>query len=1753
MNFKKLLIGFAACACSAATQAKQPDATQGRAPGGLYFLENKGQIHDQNDSPRPDIQFGLNGGDMNIFVGDGQLHYQFTRLVNSDEIRAYDEKQRKLTTIAEKDANKIPKPEYDVYRVDMELLGADKNARVVKESQIDYFERHYTMGSNGDIVYGFEKVTYQNVYPNIDWVIYSKDGVIEYDFVIRPGGNPGNIRMKYSGASVLRVEANGSLFISTPMGEIKQKAPYSFQADGKAVKSSFNLEQDVLSFSVASYEGVLTIDPTVDWGTYYGSSSSHEYGWGTASSPTSMGYIGGYTTGSSNLATSGAHQTSIYGGYDAFLAKFSPSGTRLWGTYFGGNSEEYEGRVAVDASGNVYLAGQTYSSVNIYSGGHQSSIGYGSCCNYPDAYLVKFDSTGVRQWSTYYGGTWSDYSTGLALDGSGNVYMGGSTNSNNNIYSSGHQSSVNNNGNSNSYEDGFLVKFNSSGVRQWGTYYGGQYTDVGRAVTCDPSGNVYLAGYTYSYNNIATSGAHQTSFYSNCANCYGDAYLVKFNSSGSRQWATYYGGASYSYYETADALACDLNGNVYIAGYVNSPQNNSTITTSGAFQTNAQSNNNEAYIAKFNPSGTRLWGSYYGGSGDDYARALVCDQFNNVYLSGETYNSSSGIASSTGAIQSSYGGNADAFIVKFDSTGVNRRWGTYYGGSCDDYSGYQLGIDTARSVLYFVGRTTSSNNIATTNGHQTSISGGSCNYLDAFLVRINDCPIPAQPGTISGLSTVCSGTSQTYSVTAVTGATSYTWTLPTGWTGTSTTNSITVTAGTTGGNITVTANVACGSSTAQTKAVTVNPSATATATAAGVTTFCQGNSVTINANTGTGLSYQWKLNGTDIAGQTNSSYTATASGSYTVVVTNSGGCSATSTAVAVTVNPLPTSTITAGGPTVICQGQNVMFTANSGTGLSYNWQMNGSSTGSTGATYTATTTGSYTLVVTNSNNCSTTSSPVAVTAHALPTAAVSVSGADPICAGGTSSVTIAGTPDAIVGYNIDGGNTQFIALDGSGNASLNTSILNANTTYNVIDAVSIEGCYQAMSSSDIINVNQRPTAAISGSPAVCAGNSGSLTVNFTGAGPWDFDYSDGTNTTSVSTSANPYTLSVSPGTTTSYTIATLSDANCSALGIDMSGTGTVTINTPATITSQPVGLTGCSGASAVLNVGATGTGLTYQWRYNGNAISNNSTYSGVTTASLTINEIGGVAGNYDVVINSACGSAVTSSAATIVENTGNQWTGAVNSLWSVPANWSCGTLPTANTNVTIPYTAVNMPEIDIPTAICNNLSIDYGATVVFINSGNMLEVKSDITANGIFDGSLGSVILSGSGTQQIPGATYREIRVLGGSDKMLTGDATVTMDLELQNGFLVLGSNDLTLAATSAVTGGSNASYVVTNSTGVVIGENMGLGGNTSAVLFPIGIGGSEYSPVRITNIGAVDNISARVIDNIYSNYNGHTPVGSALTANAVDRTWLISEGTPGGSNAIVTPYWDQWTEMGGFNRNDCYVSHYNTTSNSWEPGQSSVANGLNPYSQSMTVTSFSPFGVGSASSPLALDLLSFNGRKVENDAALSWATVNEFFVKAYDVERSVDGAEFEKIGSVAATGNGKAGENRYSYVDPAISNLAEKVFYRLKMNDQNGKFKYSNIIVLKNEKNAASANYTITYPNPVNGSEIFVKNADLLDKNMEIAVVDVAGRIINTVTVNAGQYTDMIPVNVANLVPGVYTIHIKAGSISEAIKFTKQ
>ena len=389
--------------------------------------------------------------------------------------------------------------------------------------------------------------------------------------------------------------------------------------------------------------------------------------------------------------------------------------TRIWSTYFGGGNEEYGYAIDVDQTGAVYMAGNTNSTSSIATfGAHQTIFGGIGSGVYPgDAFIVKLNSQGGRTWATYFGGSDNEFGYSCRLDTSGNLFVVGKTASTTGISTSG--SYMDTHGGS---RDAFVVKFNSAGVRQWGTYLGGPLVEEANDCVLDKSGNLYVIGFTGSFGGIATSGAWQSAKSQNY-----DAFITKFTSSGIRLWGTYIGGIGY---DEAFDCAVDDSANLYITGYTESD----TVFGFQAPFNGSNSGAGDAFLSKFDSSGTLTWSNYFGGNGTEEAHGCAVDKLGHIYVAGYTIGSSN-IATSN-AHQTSNGGGRDLFLAKFTQSG-NRVWSTYYGGLVDDWSFEgACATDHLGNVLLF-GFTYSSNGIATNDAFQQSIGGD----IDIAIVKFN--------------------------------------------------------------------------------------------------------------------------------------------------------------------------------------------------------------------------------------------------------------------------------------------------------------------------------------------------------------------------------------------------------------------------------------------------------------------------------------------------------------------------------------------------------------------------------------------------------------------------------------------------------------------------------------------------------------------------------------------------------------------------------------------------------------------------------------------------------------------------------------------------------------------------------------------------------------------------------------------------------------------------------------------------------
>jgi hypothetical protein len=319
---------------------------------------------------------------------------------------------------------------------------------------------------------------------------------------------------------------------------------------------------------------------------------------------------------------------------DVFVVKYDASGTPLWARRMGGTSFESVNSVSTDSSGNIIVAG-TYASttLNIYAA-NGSTVSFtltNSGSN--DAFVVKYDLSGTPQWARRMGGTGTDVATSVSIDSSGNIVVSGFSTSNPlNIYAANGSTVSFTLASDSSYA--FVVKYDSSGTPLWARRVGGTAgVDQGLSVSTDSSGNIVVVG-RYTTNPLNIYAANGTTVSFTLANDGStDAFIVKYDSSGTPLWATRIGGTGV---DRTQSVSTDSSGNIVVAGYYISITLNiyaANGTTVSFTLTNSGSN--DAFVVKYNSSGTPLWARRFGGTGSDIAWSVSTDSSQNIVVAGQ--------------------------------------------------------------------------------------------------------------------------------------------------------------------------------------------------------------------------------------------------------------------------------------------------------------------------------------------------------------------------------------------------------------------------------------------------------------------------------------------------------------------------------------------------------------------------------------------------------------------------------------------------------------------------------------------------------------------------------------------------------------------------------------------------------------------------------------------------------------------------------------------------------------------------------------------------------------------------------------------------------------------------------------------------------------------------------------------------------------------------------------------------------------
>jgi hypothetical protein len=564
------------------------------------------------------------------------------------------------------------------WAVKLDFVGANRDAKPAGEDQtqavVSYFKGDRANWKTGLPTYG--RVVYANLWPGIDLVYTGAASRLKYTFVVRPGADPNQIRLAYRGATTVRVSPEGRLVVSTPVGLLEEDTPYVYQEAGgerMQVDAAYALEAEEagkhrFGFRVAPYDvsKPLFLDPVV------------------------LAYCG----------------------------------------YLGGSGNDQGYGVAVDSSGNAYVAGYTTSTEATFPVTVGPDLAYNGGTE--DAFVAKVNAAGTALiYCGYIGGSGNDEARGVAVDSSGNAYVTGRTGSTEATFPVTVGPAL-------TYNlgtwDAFVAKVNAAGTALiYCGYIGGKNDEGAYGIAVDGSGNAYVTGYTTSRPSLGFPVVVGPDLTYNSG--VEDAFVAKVDAAGTALvYCGYIGG--FGDVEVGYGVAVDGSGNAYVVGTTTSDETTFPVTV-GPDLTFA--GGREGFVAKVNAAGTAfVYCGYIGGNVSDDARAVAVDSSGNAYVVGSTGSNEASFPVTVGPDLTFGGGFAvdDGFVAKVNAAGTALVYCGYIGGSGNDQS-YGVAVDSSGNA-YVTGRTASTEaTFPVTVGPDLTYNGGT---YDVFVAKINDSP-----------------------------------------------------------------------------------------------------------------------------------------------------------------------------------------------------------------------------------------------------------------------------------------------------------------------------------------------------------------------------------------------------------------------------------------------------------------------------------------------------------------------------------------------------------------------------------------------------------------------------------------------------------------------------------------------------------------------------------------------------------------------------------------------------------------------------------------------------------------------------------------------------------------------------------------------------------------------------------------------------------------------------------------------------
>jgi len=619
--------------------------------------------------------------------------------------------------------------------IKMTLLGASTDGAV--ETEPSAARVHYLLGNDPATwrlnVPTHQRVRYAGVYPGIDVVFYGNGRRLEYDLVVAPGADPSVIRLAFSGLeskdglAPLRVDHDGHLVLASAAGDVHLRRPHVYQ-DIAGVRHPVRAEYVVhagahgspdVGFRVAAYDASrpLVIDPVLDYSTYLGGSGS-DVANAVAVNASGQVYVAGYTD-SIDFPGSPANRQAV----DAFVTKLDATGsTVLFTAYVGGSGDDTATGVAVDQAGVIYVTGTTDSVDFPTLNGYQTYRGA------TDAFVTKLSADGSQVlYSTYLGGTSDDTALAIAVTNTGHAYVAGSTDSTDFPRIGSIQGDR-------PFSEAFVVHLDTTKTGTpsavYSTYLGGDGEEEALGIVLDGAGNAYVVGWTDSTNFPRVNGYQGD-------RAGRDGFLAVLTPTPTILYSTYIGGGGA---DVAHAVALDQSGRVWVTGSTDS----TNFPTQGSLQ-QAPAGGTDAFVSVYDPTQINLaslvFSTYLGGSGNDVGLGIAVTADGKALIAGST-------ASSDFPLQNPLHGprgGLDAFVAKIDFEASRLAFSSYLGGSADDEA-YAVATD-ASGALYVAG-VTASGDFPASNGLSATLAGAE----DAFVVKLSSLDVAGPDLVVSALS-----------------------------------------------------------------------------------------------------------------------------------------------------------------------------------------------------------------------------------------------------------------------------------------------------------------------------------------------------------------------------------------------------------------------------------------------------------------------------------------------------------------------------------------------------------------------------------------------------------------------------------------------------------------------------------------------------------------------------------------------------------------------------------------------------------------------------------------------------------------------------------------------------------------------------------------------------------------------------------------------------------------------------------------